>query len=257
MQWNATTYMEFEAQRNIAIIDLIQKVKPFLQKCESILDVGCGPANSTRLLAENFPNASLLGIDNSTSMLKKAKSLETTNCIFRFCDVNNDLLKVRQKFDLIFANASLHWIHNQEKFFKEVLQLLEPSGVLAVQIPLDTTSLFHQTLQNLAKDFRLESKDIRAFYSLQRNEYYDILVQHFQEVVLWESTYIHPLENIESILRWYRGSGLRAYLEIVRDKEAFENELLKRLQQQIQPQKNGNVLLAIPRLFFIAKKATT
>ena len=196
MAWDASKYVEFESERNVAVLDLIQKTKPFLSKCENILDIGCGPGNSTRLLRENFKDSKMLGVDNSESMLERANS----------------------------------------------------------QIPLDSKSIFHQILQNLARDFGLNSSKIRVFSSLMMQQYYDILKQNFSDFVLWESTYIHPLENVESIIRWYSGSGLRPYLEFASDKESFTNELLKRLKEQIKPQKDGKVLLQVPRLFFVAKK---
>ena len=254
MAWDASKYVEFESERNVAVLDLIQKTKPFLSKCENILDIGCGPGNSTRLLRENFKDSKMLGVDNSESMLERANSLQIPKCEFRFCDINKDFLSLNSKFDLLFFFFSLHWIKEQARFFKEALELLENEGVLAVQIPLDDKSVFHQILQNLARDFGLNSSKIRVFSSLMMQQYYDILKQNFSDFVLWESTYIHPLENVESIIRWYSGSGLRPYLELVSDKESFTNELLKRLKEQIKPQKDGKVLLQVPRLFFVAKK---
>ena len=69
--WNAELYMKFEEERTRAARDLLSRVPDFGPK--SIVDLGCGPGNSTLLLRGRFPAAAILGIDTSSNMLNVAR----------------------------------------------------------------------------------------------------------------------------------------------------------------------------------------
>lgn len=251
MQWDATQYLKFEKERNLAVFDLIDKIKN-QNEIRTILDLGCGPANSTQILQDSFKNAQILGIDNSLNMLKKAKSKNLKNCNFFQCDVNCELLELQEKFDLVFANASIHWIENQNKLFKEIAELLNENGVFAAQLPLGESSIFHQELAKLAQKYGLNS---RVFYALNAYKYYDILQNYFKEIQIWQSTYYHILEGLDEVIEWYKGSGLRPYLEKL--DESLQTHFIKELKEQLAPffppQKDNSVLLPMPRLFFVAR----
>ncbi|WP_417397385.1 hypothetical protein [Gimesia chilikensis] len=72
---------------------------------------------------------------------------------------------------------------------------------------------------------------------------------------LWETEYIHVMESVEAILEWFRGTGLRPYLEALPDeatRDRFEAELLKRFANAYPLQQNGNVLFPFRRFFLVA-----
>ena len=52
-----------------------------LKAPELVYDLGCGPGNSTALLREAYPQARLVGLDNSKTMLAKARSDSATGSI--------------------------------------------------------------------------------------------------------------------------------------------------------------------------------
>jgi len=62
------------------------------------------------------------------------------------------------------------------------------------------------------------------------------------------------MRSHEEILEWYRGSGLRPYLNVLSDtyKRLFESELMEILVQRYPKQKNGDIIFRFPRFFFIA-----
>lgn len=70
--WNAVQYMKFESERTQPSVDLLNRLTDLAPK--RILDLGCGPGNSTHALAEKFPAADIIGIDSSEDMLIKAKA---------------------------------------------------------------------------------------------------------------------------------------------------------------------------------------
>ena len=76
--WNPALYLRFANERTRPAAELLARV-PGLQPARSphIVDLGCGPGNSTELLVERFVGpdnqADVLGIDNSEAMLETAR----------------------------------------------------------------------------------------------------------------------------------------------------------------------------------------
>lgn len=253
MKWNATQYLRFENERNIPIFDLIHRINTYFSSnhFRDILDIGCGPGNSTKILSSHFQDSRIVGIDNSNDMLNHANSLNIKNVKFQYCDVEHNLLD--SKFDLIFANASLQWISNQERLFFNVFNGLNANGIFAAQMPITKISIFHQTLKELAISYSLNTE---IFHSLSCKDYYDLLSKYSNDFIIWDSTYYHILDDIDSIIEWYRGSGLRSYLNQL-DKSLhteFTDKLKEKLSLHFYKQDDGKVMLPMHRLFFCCKK---
>lgn len=250
--WNSNQYTKFEKERTQPSIDLIHRID-ILPK--SILDIGCGLGNSTNQLYENFPAANILGIDSSDNMLDKArKSYSHLN--FRKYVIPDDIDSIGN-FDLIFSNACLHWIPNHKSLFPILMGKLNHGGMLAVQMPLVQNALFYKVLNQLVStDKWRKLSNIRIFHNLEPNETYDILKKISSDVTMWETTYYHIVPSHSYIIDWYKGSGLRPYLDVLSQTEETEflNELLKMIEKNYQLQSDNSVILKMPRLFFTAIK---
>ncbi len=254
MDWNAKQYLKFENERNVPIFDLIHRIKTYYSinevSIKDILDLGCGPGNSTKILSMYFKNSNIIGIDNSYDMLNSANHLNIP-AKFQYCDIQKGLLD--STFDLIFANASLQWIENQEKLFLNIFSSLNSDGIFAAQMPINEISIFHKILKELAITYNLNS---RIFYSLSYKQYYDLLSKYSKDFIIWDSTYYHSLDSLDSIIEWYRDSGLRTYLAQL-DK-SLHIEFIQTLKDKIYPyfdkQNDGKLLLPMHRLFFVGKK---
>ena len=70
-EWSSSQYLLFENQRNQPAIDLIKRISGFAP--DTVADLGCGPGNSTGLLKKAFPQARIIGVDNSENMIKRAR----------------------------------------------------------------------------------------------------------------------------------------------------------------------------------------
>lgn len=129
--WNANMYDLFEKERMQPSIDLINRIED--GEFRRILDVGCGSGMSTLPLRKRFSESEIIGVDMSENMLEKAKKLiSNVEWIRRDCSKPlNDL----GLFDLVFSNAFLQWVYNQEEVIKNISELLNDSGIFAIQIP--------------------------------------------------------------------------------------------------------------------------
>lgn len=251
--WNSTQYIKFKKERTQPAYDLIQRIHirdPFY-----ILDVGCGSGNSTYALKGAFPGSYLLGIDASHDMLQKANEMHP-EIFFKHCMLPEGLSKLHSMYDLIFSNACIQWIEDQEELIEKLVEKLNPGGVLAIQVPYIQKAPFHQILQKVIKEKWRQLENIRNVYNLLPEEYYDIVTKLKMNCTLWTTTYYHTLSSHEDILQWYMGSSLRPYMDVLNEEEkkSFKLDLLQEIQKMIPVQANGEVLLKMPRIFFVAQK---
>lgn len=65
--WNPEQYIKFINERTQPSIDLANRIE--VDEPNSIIDIGCGPGNSTAVLAKKFPSAHIIGADNSKNMV--------------------------------------------------------------------------------------------------------------------------------------------------------------------------------------------
>lgn len=138
--------------------------------------------------------------------------------------------------------------------------MLNKNGVLAVQLPAHYHSPVHKQLIDVAKMPEWEGYTTEACNLLSLHSpsyYYDLLEPITSRIDMWETQYIHVMDNVQSILEWFRGTGLRPFLEALPDTEsrvAFEQDVLERFEFSYSAQKNGNVLFPFKRFFFIGYK---
>src|SRR5262245_25682955 len=84
--WNARQYLKFEGERTRPPRDLLAQVP--LSCARRVIDLGCGPGNSTELLADRYPDAEVTGIDSSPDMLRQARG-RLPKCSFIQCDIGS------------------------------------------------------------------------------------------------------------------------------------------------------------------------
>ena len=147
-EWNAEQYLKFKNQRTQPAVDLAKSVMEY--KPNSILDVGCGPGNSTSVLNNIFVNARILGVDNSETMIQKA-SQTYPHIDFKLCDVTSELDNL-DNYDVIFSNACLQWIPDHKKFIPKLMNKLNSGGALAVQIPMNGQETLFRIMNEVVQD---------------------------------------------------------------------------------------------------------
>lgn len=253
MDWNSEQYLKFKNERTQPAIDLVNRINVVNPK--KILDIGCGPGNSTQVLYSKYPTAYILGVDKSKEMIDTAKA-KYPKLDFKICDVSKDLSQLDRDFDIVFSNACIQWVPDHKNLLADMLNLLNKNGVLAVQIPMNYNEPVHKIIKEITssdkwKGYFTESRDV---YTLSQNEYYDLLSEISEEFSIWETVYYHVMKSHNDILEWYRGTGLLPYLSVLPDdkKAEFENEIMEMVIQRYPKQKNGDIIFRFPRFFFIA-----
>ena len=254
-KWNAEQYLMFKDERTQPAKDLASQI--YLDQPTTILDIGCGPGNSTAVLAQRYPDADILGIDNSEDMITAA-SANYPNLKFQKFDAAQDLTSLGRTFDVVFSNACIQWIPDHERLIQNLMNLLNQGGVLAVQIPMIWEEPLHKELKALAASdkWTAEMRLAECFFHLRYEEYYDVLAGNSTDFRAWETVYLHRMPSHESILNWYRSTAMLPYLSALPEdkKHSFEQDYLARLKDVYAKQKNGEILFRFPRFFFVAVK---
>ncbi len=253
--WNATTYLQFKNERTRPAVNLACRIP--LDDPKTVLDIGCGPGNSTAVLRERFPNAKIIGIDNAPDMIVKAKETYT-DMTFLCVGADKYIDTTDEKFDVVFSNACMQWLPDHKALLPKWMGLVKEGGVLAVQMPNNYGEPIHRIIETLttSEKWRPHFRVMREKNMLSIVEYYDSLAENAVRVDLWETAYYHTLSSHQDLLEWYRGTGLRPYLEQLddADRRIFENEFLASVKEAYPMQADSTILFRFPRLFFIAVK---
>ncbi len=247
--WNAEKYLQFKAQRTQPAIDLAKRVSD--HSPQKIADIGCGPGNSTKILRETFPKASLIGIDSSETMINKAKT-EYPELHFQICSAE----QLSGTYDLLFSNACLQWIPDHTGLLPLLMTKLNRGGCLAVQIPMNQNEPLFRIIKEVAADsqWNFEHVSFEKNDVLSPEEYYQILSHCASQFDLWETVYYHTLPSHIHLIEWVRGTRLRPYLDVLNStqQQQFEQALLSRVKSAYPLTQSGEVLLKFRRFFFIA-----
>lgn len=253
MTWSAKQYSMFEQQRTRPVRDLVAAIPE--GDVRSAVDLGCGPGNSTEVLAERFSQALVTGMDSSDDMLVDArKRLPGLN--FELADIG--AWNPAQTFDVILANASLQWLPDHATLYPHLVNQLTPGGTLAVQTPDNLDEPAHKLAREVAADGPWAEK-IGAVKHNERHTasyYFELLSKHCSTVDVWRTTYHHPLAGSAAVVEWFKGSALRPFLAPLSESEksAFLDEYLARITKAYPALADGTVLLPFPRLFIIATR---
>jgi trans-aconitate 2-methyltransferase len=220
-----------------------------------IYDLGCGPSNSTALLAVAYPEAEIIGVDNSPAMLTEARKA-LPKLIFERADLA-EWMPPRLP-DLLFSNAAMQWVPDHSAVLQRLLVRLETGGVLAVQIPDNLDEPSHQLMRAVANEGSWRQQLASAVAS--RNPlpsphfYYDLLKPDAARVDIWQTAYNHPLRGAKAIVDWVRATGLRPYLDCLDDngRRRFLEIYEARIAKAYPAGRDGLSLLRFPRLFIVA-----
>jgi trans-aconitate 2-methyltransferase len=255
--WNDQQYLKFAEERTRPARELLSRVP--LTSAASVVDLGCGPGNSTALLCERYPGARVTGVDNSSAMLERAeKDLPGVSW------VNADVATYRaaDPVDVLFANAVLQWLPDHEQLLPSLLEQVRPGGALAVQIPRNFEEPSHRLMRETEAEAHLglaswveRLKSVRSLTRVAAPEfYYDLLAPHAAHVDIWQTNYQHVMADAPAIVEWVKGTGLRPYLDALPDAERahYLERYTAGIDAAYPVRVDGRRLFNFPRLFIVA-----
>ena len=254
-EWNPALYSRFEDERTRPARELLARVP--LAQAARVVDLGCGPGNSTELLVQRFPGAEVVGLDNSKPMLESARQ-RLPGVRFELADIAG--WQPDQAPDLVYANAALQWVPDHAQLFPRLFSLLAPRGVLAVQMPDNHEQPTHRAMREVAAlpQFAAAIGDpakLRPPMHAIQN-YYDLLAREAEEVDVWHTIYQHRMASPAAIVEWVSATGLKPFVAPLdaTQRAAYLAEYERRIAASYSVRTDGKLLLAFPRMFIVARK---
>ncbi len=253
MAWSASQYLKFEDERTRPARDLLANVPE--GGIPTAYDLGCGPGNSTELIAARFPAAAVTGIDSDDDMLAAARD-RLPGIAFEKADLAD--WEPPRPADLLFANAVFQWLPDHPRIFERLMASLDPGGVLAVQMPDNLNEPTHVLMEETARSptwaGTFADRVIARPALPPPSSYYNLLRPAASRIDIWHTIYNHPLADAAAIAEWVKGTGLRPYLDVLKPsmRDDFLADYTARLAAAFPPLTDGKVLLRFPRLFIVA-----
>lgn len=254
--WNPNQYLKFAEERAQPCRDLVARIA--LENVRRVMDLGCGPGNSTATLAQRWPDAELTGLDSSSDMIERARR-EQPRHRWIAADIAAWAAADDGPFDVVFSNAALQWVDDHACLYPSLFSHVSPGGALAVQIPGNIGALPHRLMREVTASpawaHAFPPGKVREWHHHEMEFYYDVLAPAAPRLDLWATEYLHILPDAEAIVEWYRGTGLRPFLEVLdtdAERDRFLADYLERLRPHFAPRAAGGVLFPFRRIFLIA-----
>jgi trans-aconitate 2-methyltransferase len=252
--WNPQQYLKFGGERLRPAHELLARVK--LEAPRHIVDLGCGTGTVTALLRARWPDAQIIGVDNSEQMLDRARTA-LPNVAWELCDLAE--WTPATPVDLLVSNAALHWLDDHATLFPRLLSHLRPGGVLAVQMPAQHDAPSHQIGYDLAESTRWRDRLkglVRRRPILDPHEYYSLLRPQVSSLELWFTEYVQTLSGDNPVAEFTKGSFVGTWLSTLSVDEAreFEADYRRQIATVYPAFSNGVTLFPFRRFFLIAQR---
>jgi trans-aconitate 2-methyltransferase len=259
--WDANLYLKFADARLRPALDLMGRLDPAngARAGHAIYDLGCGAGNISRILAERFPEAPVVGVDSSEEMLAKART-QTVDKRVTFTAGDLTRFKPGLPPSILYSNAAYQWVENHIDYFPGLLKLLPSGGQLAIQMPRNHEAPSHALMRQAAqagpwRDKLAKVGGIRSVFEPGR--YYDALKPLCSDLDVWETIYQQVLTGKDPVAQYTAGSGLRPYMAVLNEAEqtGFYDTYAKLLAEAYPMRPDGITLFPFRRLFIVARRA--
>lgn len=254
--WDPQQYSRFEGERDRAAHDLMARLPDGLSPRE-IWDLGCGAGQHAVALKRRWPEARVRGLDSSPAMLEQARG-SGADIDWRLGDIAG--WAPERPADLIFANASLHWLPDHEALFRRLTAAVAPGGILAVQMPMAHGTHHHRLMREVAADGPWAAAlagVATAAPLLEPEAYYSVLAEGCGDIDIWSTTCLQALTGPDAVLEWMKGAALRPFLAALTDavmRRSYLDALGERLSGAFPRRPDGVTLMPFPRLFLVARR---
>jgi trans-aconitate 2-methyltransferase len=251
--WSPEQYLRFGGERTRPAVDLVSRIQ--VESPATVVDLGCGPGNSTAVLNGRWPAARVAGIDSSQEMLAAARAEYPAG---EWVLSSIEEWVPDHPFDVVYSNAALQWVPDHGPLVERLFATVSAGGALAFQIPSVTYSPIRALIHEIARDGAWAGRMAGPLAELTMESpsfYYDRLAPVARSIDAWETEYLHVMESPAAIVEWISGTGLRPFLHAL-DTEAERTEfvarLLVRVRESYDVRRDGRVLFPFRRTFVVA-----
>ncbi len=178
-KWNADEYAKFSSQQEKWADELLAKID--LKGNENVLDLGCGDGRITVKIAEAVENGSVVGVDNSEDMIRRAAHRfsrdKYPNLAFRVMDAKE--LHLNEEFDVVFSNAALHWVDDHKKVMEAIFYCLKSGGRFLIQTGgTGNAAAAFETVREMSMldEWSRYLKEAKSPYNFPSDKDYEILI---------------------------------------------------------------------------------
>ncbi|MCX6013397.1 MAG: methyltransferase domain-containing protein [Chloroflexi bacterium] len=225
---------------------------------ERILDLGCGDGILTAQLAKLVPEGYVLGIDSSQSMIDSAIKLQGKTLSFKLMDI--DYMDYHEEFDLVFSNASLHWVKDHKRLLNNTFVALKENGILRFNFGVKgNCSHFIKVIKEM-----MELRQYSGYFSgfewpwfMPAIEEYEAILKTipFTETRIWVEIADRYFPDTSSMIKWIDQPSIVPFLKSVpqSDKPAFRDSVVEKMLQETQ-QKDGTCFETFRRINVFARK---
>ncbi|HEY2069265.1 MAG TPA: trans-aconitate 2-methyltransferase [Rhizomicrobium sp.] len=254
MAWDPKTYLGFAGERTRPAAELLARVTT--EAPHHVADLGCGPGNSTALLAARWPDADLEGVDNSAEMLHEAR---TSGFKARWTQADVATWAPRAPCDVLFSNATLQWLPDHAALLPHLMTHVAEDGVFAFQVPRNFDEPCHVLIREVANSgpWAAKLKNVRDWWNvLEPEAYFTVLEPNARSIDIWETCYVQVLDGEDAVFRWMSGTGLRPFANALdgAERDAFLAEYKRRVALAYPRRASGKTLYPFQRLFAVARR---
>jgi trans-aconitate 2-methyltransferase len=253
MPWDPEIYLKFGSERTRPGMELLARVP--IEAPRRVIDLGCGPGNSTELLAARWPHARIEGLESSAEMLRTARGSKVPAT---WLEGDIESWSPTHPYDVVFSSAALHWVPDHATLLPKLMSHLADGGALAFQVPANFDAPSHVLMRAVASagPWARTLAAARTINVQKPEAYFAILAPLSTSVDIWETTYLHVLDGEDPVLAWVSGTGLRPFIQPLREdeREAFLSEYRARLQEAYPRRDDGRTLFPFTRLFAVARR---
>ncbi|HTO41583.1 MAG TPA: trans-aconitate 2-methyltransferase [Rhizomicrobium sp.] len=252
MSWNPQAYLSFADERTRPAADLLARVRAGAPL--RVADLGCGPGNSTGLLAARWAGAVIDGVDSSAAMLAQAaRSGVAAN--WMLADLRDWVPEAG--YDVLFSNATLQWLSDHAVLLPRLMGFVRVGGTFAFQVPENFSAPSHLLMREVADSgpWADRLREVRTGSVLSAEEYYAIVSPLARAVDIWQTTYLHVLEGDDPVLEWVGATGLRPFVQALEGemRAGFLAAYRAKLRAAYPKRADGRTLFAFRRLFVVAE----
>jgi len=253
MTWNPQIYLAYASERTRPAAELLARVPD--ENPGRVADLGCGPGNSTALLAARWPKAQVDGVDSSPDMLKEAQA---AGIPANWIEADVQSWSPDAPYDVIYSNATYQWLGDHERLLPRLMSYVNKGGTFAFQVPRNFADPSHVLMHDVANNGPWKAKlaDVRPASVLSPERYYDILSPLSASLDIWETIYLQVMEGDDPVYRWVSATGLRPFAQALagEEREQYLAEYRRRLRQAYPRRADGKTLFPFRRLFAVARR---